>query len=108
MTQQLLALRAWTAETETAWTSMLGKWSWSPVAMLQRMTCAARGHVTILCSQGNHITLRCMHCGHTTRGWKVGPQAMATMVRDAGTHLPATRSLSVAPMSSGWRTSLNE
>lgn len=108
MSQQLLALRAWTVASESAWTSVLGRWTWSPVVMLQRMACAARGHDTILCSEGSHITLHCMHCGHTTPGWQVGPQAIATMVRRPGTRQVATRPLSLAPMSPEWRTSLTE
>jgi hypothetical protein len=41
-------------------------------SMYRRLTCAVRGHQTILHFEPRRLGLRCVDCGYETPGWVIG------------------------------------
>jgi hypothetical protein len=102
MAEQLLALRSWTAHVTVHNRRPAAAESlWRAVTRVVQWSCGVRGHATIRCSDGNHLMLRCMNCGHTTSGWSVGRQAIASMPKSGGAP-SSPRTPIVEPMSWGW------
>ena len=53
-------------------------------SMFRRLTCAVRGHRTVLHFEPRRLALRCIECGYETPGWSLGefmPREIATHTR---------------------------